>query len=220
MDKAGVLKEVASSKEYQDICKRICNGSPLHKDLFQELIIILHNQEEGKITALYHNKQIKYFIIRVLQNQFQSSSSPFYKQNKDFSHRTEELKSREVTEMEEDAESMDLLDLIVNKSEYENQEDWYRSEVVKAYINSGSLRKLEAKTGIARAALSQTIKKFRESVNSRIKDLEKINRLSFLTCEQKTEIIKQVINKNLDIDEIVSILLIKNRICLKKAVCG
>lgn len=56
-----------------------------HKDdLFQELILILLTYDNGKLVKMYTDKQIKFFIARILCNQYYSVHSAFYKNYKKY----------------------------------------------------------------------------------------------------------------------------------------
>jgi hypothetical protein len=53
-------------------------------DLEQEIYMILLEYDNKKIIEMYRNKQLKYFIVGVLQRQYFSSTSPFYKKYKKY----------------------------------------------------------------------------------------------------------------------------------------
>lgn len=56
-----------------------------HKDdLFQELILILLQYNNKKLEEAYNKNQIKFFIARILCNQYYSVHSFFYKQYKKY----------------------------------------------------------------------------------------------------------------------------------------
>lgn len=56
-----------------------------HKDdLFQELILILLQYDNRKLSEAFQKKQIKFFIARVLCNQYYSVHSAFYKTYKKY----------------------------------------------------------------------------------------------------------------------------------------
>lgn len=53
-------------------------------DLFQEIIIILLGYNNAKLDDLYQKKQIKFFISRIICNQYYSVHSYFYKTYKKY----------------------------------------------------------------------------------------------------------------------------------------
>lgn len=56
-----------------------------HKDdLFQEIIMILLQYDNKKLDDIYKKKQIKFFIARILCNQYYSVHSAFYKTYKKY----------------------------------------------------------------------------------------------------------------------------------------
>lgn len=52
--------------------------TPDLKDLSQMIYLILLEYEEEKIIDLWNNKQMPYFIARIILNQYRSSNSPFH----------------------------------------------------------------------------------------------------------------------------------------------
>lgn len=53
--------------------------SPELKDLCQDIYIILLTYDEAKIVDLWENGEMRFFIARIIINQFRSSNSPFHK---------------------------------------------------------------------------------------------------------------------------------------------
>lgn len=53
-------------------------------DLVQEIYMILLDYKEDKIIEMYNKKQLKYFLVGVIQRQYHSSTSPFYKKYKKY----------------------------------------------------------------------------------------------------------------------------------------
>lgn len=53
-------------------------------DLKQELAIILLEYNQDKLKEMYDKKQIKFFLVRVIQFQYFSKTSPFYKKYKKY----------------------------------------------------------------------------------------------------------------------------------------
>lgn len=61
------------------------------QDLAQMVYLILLEYDEDKILDLYENDQIRYFIARIIMNQYNSSTSPFYKLFKERQNRSKEI---------------------------------------------------------------------------------------------------------------------------------
>lgn len=53
-------------------------------DLEQEIYVILLEYDKERIVELYEKKQLKYFIIGVIQRQYNSKTSPFFKKYKKY----------------------------------------------------------------------------------------------------------------------------------------
>lgn len=53
-------------------------------DLIQEIYIILLEYNKDKLIDLYNKKQLRYFLVGIIQRQYHSSTSPFYKKYKKY----------------------------------------------------------------------------------------------------------------------------------------
>lgn len=80
-----------SNKIIQEICeqgiiKEIIENMRVSKldadDLEQEIFMILLEYDKDRIIEMYEKKQLKYFIVGVIQRQYNSKTSPFYKKYK------------------------------------------------------------------------------------------------------------------------------------------
>lgn len=75
-------------------------------DLFQEIMMILLQYDNGKLEALYNKKQIKFFISRIICNQYYSVHSYFYKTYKKYEDKkyklAEYLHSKDETQFNEE----------------------------------------------------------------------------------------------------------------------
>ena len=82
-----VVEEVARSKLIQE-CILIVTGGVWrseYDDLTQDILIELLDQE--KIVDLYKKGELKYYVVRVIRNNLQSSTSRFYYRYRRFSLR-------------------------------------------------------------------------------------------------------------------------------------
>lgn len=217
MTKEHIVNEVANSSEYIQICRRICPDNSLYRDLFQELIIILHDYEGEKLIDLYQRKCLKFFIIRILQSQC-SPTGPFYRKSIDFNRRSNELIGIELMEDSECESKMNYVDCLLQRSSHANKSEWYEENVFKSYINAGGLRKLERKTGIQKYSLSKTIKSYQEKAIKQIESVSKLDQIIFISESERERLKSEVLINGLDVDSVITMLNIKNRLCLKKAV--
>ena len=73
-------------------------------DLEQEIYMILLEYNKNKIIELYNNKQLRYFIVGIIQRQYNSKTSPFYKKYKKYYSIVDEnvINTMEITEEEFD----------------------------------------------------------------------------------------------------------------------
>lgn len=155
-----IINEIANSREYKTLCKNITKGNELSEDLFQELIIILCEKDPKVIEDLYEKKHLKWFIVKILQNQYNSRTSDFYKTHVSFGQRsTEIIERKEITEPENEYYHH-VVEFEKQKLVFNTSGEWYENKLFLAYLNEGSLRAAEAKTGISRTAIKNTIEPY------------------------------------------------------------
>ena len=140
-----LITKTSQDKELRQICRKI--GGNLSDDLFQELMLILLEYNEQKLIDIYNKGYYKWFLVKTLTNQFNSNSSPFNKK----------YRPKDIDYIISDSydHSIDIMiDKVNNKL---NQLHWYDRELFKAYIESGSYRKLSKQTDIPFNSISRTI---------------------------------------------------------------
>lgn len=85
-----VVEEIARSKLIQE-CILIVTGGVWrseYDDLVQDILIELLDQEKKKkIVSLFQKDQLRYYVMRIVRNNLQSSTSRFYYRYRRFSLR-------------------------------------------------------------------------------------------------------------------------------------
>lgn len=79
-----IVEELCNEGVIEELCTNM-GVNPLYKDdLVQEIYMILLEYREDKIVEMYEKKQLKFFIVRIIQNQYNSCNSPFFKKYKKY----------------------------------------------------------------------------------------------------------------------------------------
>lgn len=79
-----IMTEVYETEMVKDIIKNMKVNLLDADDLEQEIYMILLEYNRDKIIEMYQNKQLKFFIVGVVQRQYNSKTSPFYKKYKKY----------------------------------------------------------------------------------------------------------------------------------------
>lgn len=74
----------ACSGDVQDIISNMAVRMDHKDDLFQEIIMILLTYDNKKLSDIYNKNQLKFFISRILCNQYYSIHSAFYTKYKKY----------------------------------------------------------------------------------------------------------------------------------------
>lgn len=87
---------LARNKVIEKLVKRHNFSSPYCKDLSQDLYIELLNKDDKLIVGLYERNEIEYYIRKMISNNINSSTSPFYKNYEKFRKTTDEIQNEKT----------------------------------------------------------------------------------------------------------------------------
>lgn len=98
MDRDTLIKAIADQHMVEGI---VCNiaGSPVlgadMRDLCQEVYLALMEYDLGRLTDLWESGAMRFFIARIVLNQWRSVTSPFYAKIRRFRRRSVEIEGKE-----------------------------------------------------------------------------------------------------------------------------
>lgn len=84
MDRKDIINEIYHSNLLDELFNNMGVKQNDMDDLKQEIFIILLEYDEEKINKMYELKQLKWFIIKLIKNQYFSANSPYYKKYKKY----------------------------------------------------------------------------------------------------------------------------------------
>lgn len=136
-------------------------GRDLWEDLRQEVALIVLEYDKDKIKDLEEKgKQVfKFWIVRICCNQLHSKYGKMWRLYNQLLPVEDIVKF--VREEDEDFDDQPLINSIEKKIE---QLYWYDKEILKMYIELGSVRKVSAVTGIPHTSIFITIKNIRKCI--------------------------------------------------------
>lgn len=79
--KTDIVAELARDKVVEEMVMKISHSTSITfdlADLVQMVYVILLEYDETKIADLYDHNQIRFFLARIILNQFRSINSPFH----------------------------------------------------------------------------------------------------------------------------------------------
>lgn len=95
MTRTEIVERLAREKMVEAMVENIAR-QPLDadlRDLAQMVYLILLEYDEDKLVDLYEHGQIRFFVARVIINQYRSVNSPFYKLFRKYARKAEDLAS-------------------------------------------------------------------------------------------------------------------------------
>lgn len=92
MNKIEVVELLAKEQRVEYLVQVICKvTSPILADLAQMIYLALLEYDDDKIVEIYEQGQINFFLVRIIKNQWLSTTSPFYHLMRKFSRRSNEM---------------------------------------------------------------------------------------------------------------------------------
>jgi hypothetical protein len=83
--KQEIINELAQEKIVEELVSNITKSNSFEiGDLIQDIYVFLLDYNDDKIIELYENKQLKYFIVRMIYNNYFSVNSRYYYKYKKF----------------------------------------------------------------------------------------------------------------------------------------
>jgi hypothetical protein len=159
-----LLDQIAKDEKIKDACKKIDYRN--HKDLYQELFIILCELPAEKLEQMYSNGYLQYWVVRTLLN-MTSPRGNFYR--KYYIINDESEADKRLEEIEEDkSELFELekkrreVEALLQKYEEKGRDGfgWYKVTLLKLYSEVGSYRKMGELTGISYRTICEDINEF------------------------------------------------------------
>lgn len=184
MTRTQIIEQLFTGKNFND-CINKMEPRHLRDDLKMEVMAIICEWPEEKIIGLHQRKELDFFVVRVILNQIQSNSSPFYKKYRRWIEEYDEQvgagdyvrHGKGVAEAKHRAWIVEKATLqaylqeeaIEDRLNREDMEDkalseienlyWYNAELVKLYMLHGNYRAIEEQTGIPFVSCYHTIRK-------------------------------------------------------------
>jgi hypothetical protein len=88
-----MIDKICNDGIVESIIKNLGVSPKYVDDLTQEIYLILLEYDRDKITEMYNNKQLNFFLTRVIKNQINSVTSPFYKKYRKYYEYADENKN-------------------------------------------------------------------------------------------------------------------------------
>jgi len=172
-DNYGTLKQMS-----RNITK---NKYPDHEELLQDTIIYVGEYKfQDKLETMISKKQIKFFITRIMLNQYHSSSSYFHKTYRRYycydnmtpyitdSYQIEEPDAKTFNNVEMFDHIVSTLNTISN-NKTDKRLDWYDVKLFLLYVTTDkSYTKLSSDTSIPRNSIHYTINKVKTVLKSEV----------------------------------------------------
>lgn len=135
------------------------------EELAHEVIVVLYDADREKMEGLIQRRQMRYWIARIMLNQYNSSTSPYhYKYRKPEARHRDAAHEIEAWSADDDGwEGRERLCTFVEE-QLANQ-PYFERMVFQVYVaHNHSLNTLAEATGISRTTLYKAIKKIRYAI--------------------------------------------------------
>lgn len=163
------------SKNYDAIKKIACTIAKKSitdcEELCHLVILSILESDQNKINEIIKKKQLRYWIVRMMMNQYNSNTSPYHYTYRKPAERhraaTQDIKMWYDSDMEKkikDEEKIDFINSTLSDMPY------FDKTVTELYYeHNHSLRTMAQETGISRTTLFKTLKRTRNEIKKKAK---------------------------------------------------
>jgi DNA-directed RNA polymerase specialized sigma24 family protein len=155
--------------ELKNIVANITKNHQDKNDLLQEVILILYDYDQVKLQEIINKKHIKFFIVGIMINQYNSATSPFHKKYRSKTIEYVDEYNTNIIDTEHYDEEIDNQVKFIQKEL--DGAHWYVKRVVELKTEM-SYQKIKDLTGIPRSSLFSTVDRFRKET------VEKYNKIN------------------------------------------
>lgn len=154
-----ILVEFWQSHEVNEAISKM-HPVELQEELKSELFLRIAEIPEEKLIDLYHKKQLRFYVVRIMLNLIRSTDHKFYKKFRNFV----EYVPIEIIEVEQ----LDVTTIV--KEQYESLY-WYEKEIFRLYTFefNCNAKKLSIALGIPYISVVRTINKIKQDLKTKIR---------------------------------------------------
>ena len=97
MDKASIIEQIAKGRMVESMVENIAHQALNDdlSDLCQMIYVLLLEYDEDKLRDLWEHNQIRFFLAKIIVNQYRSNTSLFH-----YTFRKYQEKSKDITGMD------------------------------------------------------------------------------------------------------------------------
>jgi len=164
-----IINEISYDAEYIGIARKITGGHDIHKDLFQEFIILLYGFEDEKIIGLYEKKELRYFSVGVMRRMLMPNHE-FFKSHKILDNL--DLTNLEIKEDVYEVSDLKAPDIIGDilktpvKTLIKQGHFGFEKAILKLSVDLGSAIAVSKKTGIDKEVVYKAIRRIKKDLKN------------------------------------------------------
>jgi len=156
-------------KQLQQAARNISRNDALWPDLLQHCIVdFLEKPQSHQIVI---DGFARFYIVRMMMNQWRSVTSPFFKLYRNDHHVSIEASNLSEWYYEDAIEpdwDMDKVKVILNEmGDDKNKAGWYHAKLVELYAETPNYKKIAEMTKISRTSISKSIERARQEIKTK-----------------------------------------------------
>jgi DNA-directed RNA polymerase specialized sigma24 family protein len=138
------------------VCKKYTKNDDWASELLHEVILQIYDSKSLNNMDKLQDKNIKYYIIRIITVNWCYETSPFYRKYKKPAMNTIDLtEAMSMAYQDEELNQHEMMELM---EEEWAELDWFRKNIFERYLTMGSLKKVSKDTTIPLTSIARYIK--------------------------------------------------------------
>lgn len=156
-------------QDLQMAARKVSGGHQLHNDLLNHCVMAFLEKPQAQVIVT--DGYARFYIVRIMLNQWRSVTSPFYKiWRGDQTQSVDELQLAQW--YQEDAIEpdwdLDKVHTILDHMEEDKENaGWYHKKLIDLYAETPNYKQLAQMTGISRTSISKAVKRARVEIKKK-----------------------------------------------------
>lgn len=161
MTHSEIITSIANDKEIKKVAMIIAKGNDVGNDLFQEMLIILIDENQDKLAGIFKRHETKWYCTRIMNNMFKGKHTPFYKKHLSVNSNTDMRVYMEDREVWPEIINIDRFNKILSEI------DPHELALIKTTTEYKSFNKLAREIGIPQRSLWDWVDKIKKQIKEK-----------------------------------------------------
>ncbi len=173
MTRDEILQSLTERKDLKNHINKLTGGNKYYREeMYQELFLILAEMPNEKLEQIYKDGYLDFWIIKIISNQFKSSTSTYHhKVRKPIQNKVDHISRSGLDTLDElpGSDEQNMTPILLQ--ELDNVIDnlfWYDQQLLRLYLEEGSIKRVSKRTDINPSYIGESLAKSKKVIRTQL----------------------------------------------------